>query len=131
VELIRVILFRRDGLECELSVARDGSEALRAVREAARRGAPIDLVLLDINMPGMDGFEFLEQLRSDRELGETAVVMCTGSTYEKDRHRARALGALGTLVKPPSRDAFCEVLRGVERLRVQSDRRASRLVRVG
>jgi CheY-like chemotaxis protein len=59
-------------LGVEASAAPDGAEALIALRKT---GA--DMVLLDICMPRMSGFEFLEQLRKDPELGNTPVVVCT------------------------------------------------------
>jgi PAS domain S-box-containing protein len=59
-------------LGVETSEARDGHEALSALRQTST-----DMVLLDICMPRMTGFEFLEQLRNDPELGTTPVVVCT------------------------------------------------------
>jgi CheY-like chemotaxis protein len=63
--------------------------------------ADIDLVLLDINMPRMDGFELLERMRAEKMLDRVAVVMCSTSTYEQDISRAKHLGACGYLTKPP------------------------------
>ena len=102
VELTRVLLKVRDKMEFNLSIARGGQEALDLLSHADARGERVDIVLLDINMPGMDGFEMLERLRRHDSLSDTAVVMCTGSTYDKDVDRARELGAAGYMVKPPS-----------------------------
>ncbi len=66
----------------------------------AKNGSAIDLLLLDINMPEMDGFELLEHLRSEEALRDIPVVVCTGSDYDKDMLRAESLGAAGYLVKP-------------------------------
>jgi CheY-like chemotaxis protein len=49
----------------------------------------------------MNGFEMLDALARDIELRQIPVVMCSGSTREKDRERARVLGAVGYLTKPP------------------------------
>ncbi len=102
LELTRMALLDRAELECNVLVARDGEEAHGLLIENNRNGDKIDLVLLDINMPGMDGFELLERMRKDAALKDIAVVMCTGSTYEQDKRRAESLGAIGYLVKPPS-----------------------------
>ncbi len=46
-----------------------GEEALEVMREAARSGRPFSAVLVDVHMPGMDGFALVERMRADRELG--------------------------------------------------------------
>ncbi len=86
-----------------------------------------------INMPGMDGFELLERMRGDEPLSRVAVVMCTGSEYEKDRERARALGTVGYLVKPPQFDELRPLLEHVPALHLSREdggyalRRAARV----
>jgi len=100
LELTRVLLRVRDKMECDLSLARSGRQALEMILRARQEGAAYDLILLDINMPGMDGFETLRALREAND--PTAVVMCTGSTYDRDIEQARELGASGYMVKPPS-----------------------------
>ena len=102
IELTRVLLRDRDKIDFNLSVARGGAEALKRLAEAHASDEAIDLILLDINMPGMDGFETLSRLRADEVLKGTAVVMCTGSTYDRDMERAERLGAAGYMLKPPS-----------------------------
>jgi len=99
VEIAKYRLVDQGHLQCNLFVARGGEEALTLLQKKTGR-PPIDLVLLDINMPEMDGFELLERLRADETLKNTAVVMCTGSTYDKDVDRAKALGVVGYLIKP-------------------------------
>ncbi len=66
--------------------------------EAEKR--TIDLMLLDINMPGMDGFDLLQKVRGEERLSAIPVVMCTTSTYDKDMEKAKALGAVGYVNKP-------------------------------
>jgi CheY-like chemotaxis protein len=68
--------------------------------EAAHR--KIDLVLLDINMPGDSGFVMIAEIRNRPRLHSTPVVMCTGSSHEADFAQARLFGAVGYIVKPPS-----------------------------
>jgi CheY-like chemotaxis protein len=96
IELARLLLLDRGGLQCKVVVARDGQEALARLHDT-----PIDLVLLDINMPRMDGFELLERMCAEKLLDRVAVVMCSTSTYEEDISRAKDLGACGYLTKPP------------------------------
>ncbi len=102
IELTRVLLRDRDKMDFNLQVARGGAEALKRLAEAHANDEAIDLILLDINMPGMDGFETLMRVRQDDALKQTPVVMCTGSTYDKDMERAETLGAAGYMLKPAS-----------------------------
>lgn len=75
-------------------VAHDGEEGLRRAREK-----PPDLIVLDIRMPGMDGFEVLEHLKDKDDTRAVPVVMFTTSLQESDRKKAYALGADGYVVK--------------------------------
>jgi DNA-binding response OmpR family regulator len=78
-------------------VARSGAEALELVRQQVP-----DLVLLDIMMPGLDGWEVLAQLKHDRALnaGSVPVVMLTALTGDEDRVRGGIEGAVQYLTKP-------------------------------
>ncbi|MGH2739535.1 MAG: response regulator transcription factor [Actinomycetota bacterium] len=78
---------------CEVSVADDGESALKA----AERDRP-DVVLLDIRMPGMDGFEVCRQLKAWSD--PPKVVMVTAKTATEDERKARGAGADDYLRKP-------------------------------
>lgn len=101
--MTRIALFKRPKLRCNLHTARDGREAYDFLTTAGQgAGLRIDLILLDINMPDVNGFEVLEQIQANDELRHITTVMCSGSDYEPDQRRALQLGAAGYLVKPPS-----------------------------
>ena len=119
LELTRLLVFEQVGLECNLKEAHDGTEALEILRNAVSGDDKIDLMLLDINMPTMDGFELLSCLRGDDVLNRVPVVMCSGSDYEKDQNRAQELGAIGCLVKPPSWDKLKPMLGQIDSLRLR------------
>lgn len=102
IELSRYALFEEQPFSCHFALATSGCEALRVLTERAEKSAPIDIVLLDINMPGMDGFETLRKIRGSRLFGGVPVIMCTTSSYGEDRNRAQELGASGYIVKPLS-----------------------------
>ena len=91
-----------------LYVASNGLEALSMLREGkvpqARR-----LVLLDLNMPGMSGIEFLRELRADPKLRLTPVVVLTTSGDEKDRIDAYDFHVAGYLRKPVEFPNFMEL----------------------
>lgn len=130
IELTRILLRDRDKAEFDLTVARSGSEALDVLRKARLSGERFDLILLDINMPGMDGFETLEALRREGDFADMAVVMCTGSTQDCDQEQARKLGAAGYMVKPASLAQLRPMLDAVPALRWQDNGPAARLLRV-
>ena len=76
-------------------LARDGSSAL----ELARSGRP-DLVLLDLSMPRMNGFDVARALKADPETARISLVACTAHAMAGDRERALAVGFDGYLAKP-------------------------------
>ena len=80
--------------------AGSADEALRLLREAARRGEPFPLVLSDVNMPDVDGFELVERCRDDEALRQTVFMMLTSATRSGDVARCKELGIAAHLVKP-------------------------------
>lgn len=102
VESLR-FLIGKAGLE--VRVATDGPSALRMLREA-----PPDLLLLDIMLPGCDGFEVLRAVRANPAYADVRVMMLTAKGREVDRSRALALGVDDFVTKPFStRDVVARV----------------------
>jgi CheY-like chemotaxis protein len=101
--------FKKNALQSSLYVAHNGQQALEMLRSGA---VPTSnrLVLLDINMPRMNGLEFLRALRTDPELRATPVVMLTTSNDDRDRGESYALNVAGYLVKPVTFPAFVELM---------------------
>ena len=89
-------------------VARNGREALAMLRgEGVQKMNPLpSVIMLDINMPRMNGFEFLEAIRKDHELRDLKVFIMTTSNDDIDREQARELGVAGYIVKPLTFDKF-------------------------
>ena len=104
IELTKTMLIEEAQLKCNFLVARNGFEALEVLHAEKGKNKAIDLILLDINMPGMDGFQLLERMHNEKDLQDIPVVMCTTSTYDKDMDRAKALGASGYMNKPAELD---------------------------
>jgi chemosensory pili system protein ChpA (sensor histidine kinase/response regulator) len=90
--------------------ARDGVEALEILESAARQP---DLVLLDIEMPRMDGYEFLATVRGRPDRASLPIVMLTSRGGEKHREKAIGLGANGYVVKPFEEDALLQTMTGL------------------
>ena len=79
----------------EVMTAQDGVDAIEKLHDCVP-----DLMLLDIEMPRMDGYELLEHVRSDARLRHVPVVMITSRAGQKHRRKARSAGANAYLTKP-------------------------------
>ena len=99
--------FERNKLQNSLFVAGNGLEALELLR-GEKIPKERRLVLLDLNMPKMNGIEFLEALRADPELASTPVVVLTTSNDEQDKSDAYQLNVAGYMLKPVTFSSFCE-----------------------
>ena len=84
-----------DNHSIEVMTAQDGIDAIEKLHDRIP-----DLMLLDIEMPRMDGYELLEHVRSDARLRHVPVVMITSRAGQKHRKKARKAGANGYLTKP-------------------------------
>ena len=101
--------FAQNNIRNPLFVAHDGVEALEKLRS---REIPKErrIVLLDLNMPRMNGIEFLRVVRNDPALCSMTVVVLTTSKNEQDRIDAYNLNVAGYLVKPVTFAKFCDVM---------------------
>ncbi len=96
---------RSSGLELtEVVQASNGEEALQILRDDAGKTLPISLILSDINMPVMDGLQFLETRRDENLAPGVPVVMITTEGSEPFVMRAIAAGAQGYICKPFTAD---------------------------
>jgi CheY-like chemotaxis protein len=107
--------FRKAGLQQCLRIARNGEEAINYLSGqeiyADRERYPLPfLVLLDLKMPGMDGFEVLRWARTERELKRLLIVVLTSSILQTDVDRAYELGANSYLVKPVEFDEMVNMV---------------------
>ncbi len=79
----------------QVTAVEDGEAALRKAKEE-----PVDLILLDIQMPGMDGYEVLRRLRADPRSATQRIVACTAYAMSGDEEKALAAGFDGYITKP-------------------------------
>lgn len=96
----------------EVTVVRDGAAALDYLRAAAKE-LP-DLVILDLNLPRMNGHEVLATMRADDELRRVPVAVLTTSSAEADVVRTYDLGANCFLTKPVDVDQFVHVVQSID-----------------
>src|SRR6266566_316185 len=86
------------------------AEGLEALRRGAKKRAPYDLAILDVQMPDMDGFQLATGVRQDQTLARTKLRMLTSAGQRGDGERCRELGIRGYLTKPMSRADLLEAL---------------------
>jgi len=94
--VLRLILVRAG---YDVTEAESGEGALRKVREEKP-----DLILLDVMMPGMDGFSVCERLRADPETADLPIIMLSARTDSRSRRESRRVGATKYLTKPLAPD---------------------------
>jgi CheY-like chemotaxis protein len=99
--------FQRNNITNPIHVASNGLEALQLLRSGQVPGDR-RLILLDLNMPKMNGIEFLQALRADPELAAAPVVVLTTSNDDQDKIDAYNLNVAGYLLKPVTFSNFCE-----------------------
>ncbi len=117
VDIMNVMrAFKKINLTNPLYIARDGVEALALLRGQcgpAGMGRP-GIILLDINMPRMNGIEFLRAIRLDPELKILPVIVLTTSDEECDVIAAYQLNVAGYIVKPVSFEQFVEAMAALD-----------------
>jgi len=101
--------FKKSNISNPLTIAHNGVEALDMLRgsNGVQKITPTPrIILLDINMPKMNGLEFLKELRADKDLHTISVFVMTTSNDDKDRFEAYNYNVAGYILKPISFENF-------------------------
>lgn len=103
--------FRDAGVTNPMQICSSGKEALE---QLLKEDVPLPgLILLDLNLPGMSGLDFLRHIKNQTRWRRIPVIVLTTSNEERDRHQAFDLSAAGYLVKPMNYDAFVAIMKVV------------------
>ena len=110
--------FQKSGQNNSLFFVQDGIELLQYLRKLGRYSAPIstprpDLILLDLNMPRMDGRQALAEIKADPDLRSIPVVVLTISNIQDDILHTYDLGGAGFIIKPESFEGMVEMVNGL------------------
>jgi len=103
-----MLLYALEGEGFRVIQATDGLEGLEALR-----ADPPDVIITDINMPNLDGFGFIEQVRQDARFRATPILVLTTESEQDRKDRARKAGASGWIVKPFNTAKLVEAIRRV------------------
>ncbi len=109
-------IFRQIGARCDLRFARDGIEAVEYLsgkgqfRDRLKNPLPT-LILMDLKMPRMNGFEVLEWMHEQPEIKLIPTIVVTSSTLQEDVTRAYRLGANAVMNKPVDKDSLTQMLK--------------------
>jgi two-component system sensor histidine kinase/response regulator len=126
----RTILVKMtESFGCSPEAVESGKETLQALRRAARTEKLFDLVLLDMQMPGMDGEETLRAIKQDPEIKDVTVIILTSLGVRGDAGRLEALGCAGYLTKPIKQSQlFDAIITVLGRREKAADRESIRIV---
>lgn len=105
-------------LLCRLNLQRQGHEVLEASDGASAlqlaRQERLDVIVLDLMLPGMTGYEVLEALREHQATSQIPVLVLTAKSLKADRERSHRLGAAGFLTKPFLPSELCDLVRSLD-----------------
>ena len=109
---------QKEGINAPIEVVETGDLALKYLDGQEQFGDrsrfPMPkLLLLDLNMPGMDGFEVLQWLRNKPDLRRMPALVLSSSSLQQDVDRAHDLGANGYCVKPTAPEDMCDLVRAL------------------
>lgn len=127
VVLTQLLLQETDGLQFHIHPVSNGEHALQWLSDPGHPA--IDLILLDINMPVMDGLTFLEKLREQPKHAHTPVIMCSTSDEPADLTKARRLEVAAYVTKPLRLEQLEEPLRTIDSLVLNQAQGTPRLER--
>lgn len=99
---------------CSLDVVEDGEQALAYLRGTLPGAHRPDLVLLDLNLPRVNGREVLRAMKDDPDMRTIPVVVLTTSDVERDIEVSYSLGAVGFVTKPLDVSEFFEAIHAIE-----------------
>lgn len=114
-----VLAFKRAAVENPVITAADGKEALEYLMalvqsERSRESVLPAVIILDLNMPQMDGFEFLRRVKAEPRVATIPVVVLTTSQFERDLTQSYALGASSCLTKPADFEQLVKIAAEVD-----------------
>lgn len=101
-------------IDVPFKVCKNGHDALAVMKELAEKGTPIDILVSDIEMPGLDGYELTFEVRSAAELAKAYIILHTSLSSEMSVDRAKQVGANDALTKFEAQELVNAMLKGAQ-----------------
>lgn len=101
-------------IDVPFKVCKNGHDALAVMKELAEKGTPIDILVSDIEMPGLDGYELTFEVRSAAELAKAYIILHTSLSSEMSVDRAQQVGANDALTKFEAQELVNAMLKGAQ-----------------
>jgi two-component system chemotaxis response regulator CheV len=105
-----------DGINISYTVCKNGMDALESMRNFASEGKPVDLLVSDIEMPGLDGYELVFEVQNDERLRGAYRILHTSLSSQMSSGKAQQVGAHEALTKFDATELIRAMLRGAEML---------------
>lgn len=111
---------------CSLQIATDGENAIECLRKSAKNGKQSlpDIILLDLNLPKMNGHEVLEEVKTNPLYKTIPIIVLSASKSQEDINRAYGLGANAYIAKPLDIDSYFSTMKALEDFWLRSALRA-------
>ncbi|MGI2170752.1 chemotaxis protein [Shewanella sp. MF05960] len=103
-----------DSINIAYQVTSDGHEALQMMLQAAKERAPIDLLVSDIEMPGLDGYELAFEVKNNPDIANAYIILHTSLSSEISVSQAKQVGANEALTKFDAKELIDAMLRGAQ-----------------
>jgi PAS domain S-box-containing protein len=110
-----------EGFGCRVDTVASGSKSIEVLRNALRNGDPYQVVLLDMQMPGMDGEQIVRTIKADPALKDIRIIVMTSIGQRGDASHMEALGCSGYLLKPVRQQMLYQALEAVMGRKEEAD----------
>jgi PAS domain S-box-containing protein len=110
---LNLIIFRRmlESVGCEIAIAVDGVHALAKIKEANFMNQPFELVLLDMQMPNMDGIDTINAIRSNPAITQMPIILLTSMGLHLSQKQLKEIDCTGYLLKPIKKDQLFKAIK--------------------
>lgn len=108
-EMLTIRALKKNNIANDIIVARDGAEAIDVLFNTDEKNISLAIIILDLNLPKIDGLEVLKRIKTDVRTKFIPVVVLTSSDEESDMQKSYSLGANSYIRKPVDFSKFVEV----------------------
>lgn len=114
---VRIIIeaFKENKIIANIHNVSDGVEALKFLKDNSKLSSKLDLILLDLNLPGMNGFEIIPIIKSENRLKQIPLIVFSSTEYKEDIEKCYKLGADSFISKPIDLDSHIKTIKFIHK----------------